>query len=97
VKYRDIIFPDSLFSWTVSCDVWQCTSQCASYAGIGNVTSDIRQMQKRPFIIGDVLTRMGFASWPGGPFDVCGGQLDGRRRLFVCGVTWLLPTHIVSF
>jgi hypothetical protein len=23
-----------------------------------------------------------------------GGQLDGRCRLLVCGVTWLLPTHI---
>ena len=28
-------------------------------------------------------------------FGNMGGQLDGRRRLFVCGVTWLLPTRSI--
>ena len=28
-------------------------------------------------------------------FRSMGGQLDGRRRLFVCGVTWFLPTHVI--
>ena len=36
----------------------------------------------------------GFCVLAGWTFGSMGGNLDGRRRLFVCGITWLLPTHI---
>jgi hypothetical protein len=55
-----------LYTWTVPCDGWQCRSQWASYANIGNVTSNICQMQEWPFIFVDALTQMSFASWLGG-------------------------------
>lgn len=91
--------PNSCTS-TVARDGTQCTSERATDASVGEVSSDICQMQNWPCIIGGAATRVGFPSWLVAVTRCwwwIGGRMVGvvgRRLFLVCGVTWSLPTHI---